>query len=104
MNYQQSPELMMEHARLLREVEFATQVMIGLQQQYEIAVVQAKRDTPSIVILDRPQRPLTRPDGPIVSSSSCPSGYSGAESDCWRTSWHTRNVVATSPKVHLTEQ
>mgnify|MGYP002528555090 CR=1 FL=1 len=47
-----SPQLLLELERLMRDVEIQTQVFITLQQQYELARIEEVRETPSVVVLD----------------------------------------------------
>jgi len=63
-----SPELQMEHTRLLREVEAKQQVYITLQQQLELARIEEVKQTPIIHILDRavPPSRKSRPNRALI--------------------------------------
>ncbi|UCD63161.1 MAG: hypothetical protein JSW34_10455, partial [Candidatus Zixiibacteriota bacterium] len=52
-----SPDLLMEHARLGREVEVKTQVYQTLAQERELAAINEKKETPAIQILDTARAP-----------------------------------------------
>jgi uncharacterized protein involved in exopolysaccharide biosynthesis len=66
LNYYNStdPDLLMMHERLLRDVELKTQVYLTLSQQYEIATIQAKKETPLIQILDIAEPPTLKSGPP----------------------------------------
>jgi uncharacterized protein involved in exopolysaccharide biosynthesis len=63
-----SPELQMEHTRLLREVEAKQQVYITLQQQLELARIEEVKQTSIIHILDRavPPSRKSRPNRALI--------------------------------------
>jgi uncharacterized protein involved in exopolysaccharide biosynthesis len=56
-NYANSPDLVFEHERLLRQVEQLRAVVITLVQAVEQSGIEEVRDTPVITILDRPEYP-----------------------------------------------
>ncbi|MFC1484012.1 Wzz/FepE/Etk N-terminal domain-containing protein [Candidatus Neomarinimicrobiota bacterium] len=58
-----SPELLLEQERLIREVKIQTEVYIMLQQQYELARIEEVSETPSVVFLDEAQ-PAVKKDKP----------------------------------------
>jgi len=49
----ESPQLQLKIERLMREVQIKTQVYITLQQQYELALIDEVKETPSVIILDK---------------------------------------------------
>ncbi len=55
-----APRIEMRLAALTREVEIKRAVYAALSQQYEEARIQEMRDTPTVRVLDRAQKPLTR--------------------------------------------
>ena len=65
LNYYNStdPELTLLNERLTREVELKSQVYLALSQQYEMAVIQEKKDLAIIQILDKAVPP-SRKSGP----------------------------------------
>jgi uncharacterized protein involved in exopolysaccharide biosynthesis len=62
MNYYSAtdPELAMIHGQLQREVEVKSQVYLTLCQQYELASIQEKKESPVIQILDSAQPPTIK--------------------------------------------
>jgi uncharacterized protein involved in exopolysaccharide biosynthesis len=62
LNYYNStdPDLQMMNERLTRDVELKTQVYATLSQQYEIAAIQAKKETPIVQALDIAKPPTTK--------------------------------------------
>lgn len=56
-----SPQLMLEEARLSREVTMNEQVFITLKAQLEIARIDAVRDVPDIAVVEKALPPLYRP-------------------------------------------
>jgi uncharacterized protein involved in exopolysaccharide biosynthesis len=55
-----APEMEMQLAGFMREVEIKRAVYGVLSQQYEEARIQEMRDTPTVQVLDRAQKPLKR--------------------------------------------
>ena len=51
------PELGVELVRLKREVEIQNTLFVFLTQQYEEAKIKEAKDTPTVQILDYPQKP-----------------------------------------------
>lgn len=61
--YQASPNRMFEYERLQREVTLQQQILTGLAQSSEDAAIREVRDTPALVVVERPTvpvRPLAR--------------------------------------------
>lgn len=55
-----SPELITKHQRLLRENEIRSTAYLLLQEQYELAKLEAQKDIPIINLLDRPSLPTVK--------------------------------------------
>jgi uncharacterized protein involved in exopolysaccharide biosynthesis len=55
-----SPRLMLEQARLMREVRTREEVMIALTREYEMARVDENRDVPVLNVLDSAEAPAFR--------------------------------------------
>jgi uncharacterized protein involved in exopolysaccharide biosynthesis len=66
LNYYQStdPDLITEHNCLIRDVELKNQVYITLAQQYEVAIIQEKKENPTIQVLDFARTPSLK-SGPM---------------------------------------
>ncbi|UCD63934.1 MAG: hypothetical protein JSW34_00470, partial [Candidatus Zixiibacteriota bacterium] len=64
-----SPDLLMEHARLGREVEVKTQVYQTLAQERELAAINEKKETPAIQILDTARAPSIK-SGPARAKTT----------------------------------
>lgn len=62
LNYYRStdPELLMLHDQLVRQVQVKSQVYLTLVQQFELAAVQEKKETPLVQILDTAQPPTLK--------------------------------------------
>ncbi len=58
-----SPEVISRQGQLVREVEVRNTAYLFLQQQYELAKLEAQKDVPIVRILDQPSLP-TRKSGP----------------------------------------
>ncbi len=58
------PDLITEHNRLIRDVELKNQVYITLAQQYEMAIIQEKKENPTIQVLDFARAPSIK-SGPM---------------------------------------
>ena len=54
------PELGVELVRLKREVEIQNTLFVFLTQQYEEAKIKEAKDTPTIQVLDYPQKPFQK--------------------------------------------
>lgn len=65
-NFQSSPQLSFEAARLQRRVELRQQVYGSLAQSYEQARIEEVRDTPIITIVDRPEGPVRRTSASVI--------------------------------------
>lgn len=59
-NYQDSPSLLLEFERLLREVEVQKQLYITLKQEFEMAQIEEVEESDILYVLDQPEIPLTR--------------------------------------------
>lgn len=59
-NYQNSPQLSFEAARLQRQVTFAQQLYSSLAQAYEQARISAVRNTPVITTIEQPENTVRR--------------------------------------------
>lgn len=72
-----APEMEMRLASLMREVEIKRAVYAVLSQQFEEARIQEMRDTPTIQVLDRAQKPLTkwRPKRKVIVIVSVVSAF-----------------------------
>jgi uncharacterized protein involved in exopolysaccharide biosynthesis len=71
LNYYRStdPELLMVHDRLFREVDVKTEVYLTLAQQYELAIIQEKKELPVIQVLDT-AKPPTLKSGPARAKTT----------------------------------
>lgn len=71
LNYYRStdPELLMVHDRLFREVKVKTEVYLTLAQQYELAVIQEKKELPVIQVLDTAKPPSLK-SGPARAKTT----------------------------------
>ena len=80
--YQDSPNLLLEFERLLREVEVQKQIYITLKEEFERAKIQEVEDGDIIYVIDRPEIPLesTKPKKAliIVLATSFGLGAAGA--------------------------
>ena len=67
-NYSDSPNLLLEFERLLRELEVQKQLYITLKREYEMAQIKEVEDSDILHILDEPETPLsrTRPKKKII--------------------------------------
>lgn len=63
--YQQSPELAFQAARLQRRVQLRQEVMTTLAKAFEEARVEEVRDTPVITLVDSPDRSVREASGPL---------------------------------------
>lgn len=61
-----SPELQIEHLRLMREVELNNALYIELGKELKNAELEMEKDTPVLNVLDRAQ-PQAKPDWPVAS-------------------------------------
>ena len=71
LNYYRStdPGLLLTHERLVRETEVKKQVYLTLAQQYELAAIREKKETPVIQVLDK-ARPPSLKSGPARSKTT----------------------------------
>jgi uncharacterized protein involved in exopolysaccharide biosynthesis len=53
--YQDSPDLVAQEARLQRHVTLQQQLYVTLAQSYEMAQIEEMRDTPVIMVIERPE-------------------------------------------------
>lgn len=62
MNYYRAtdPELILLENRLTREVELKTQICLTLSQQYELAAIQEKKESPVVQVLDYARPPTSK--------------------------------------------
>ena len=54
----ESPALLLEHERLVREVEVQNQVYITMKQQHEMVKIEFFDNTSMLEVLDEPELPL----------------------------------------------
>ena len=73
---QNSPSLLLEQERLLREVKVITGVFTTLKQEYELAKIQEVEETTVVHVLDPPEAPLMR-TGPQRSKTVIIAGFLG---------------------------
>lgn len=66
--YQSSPQLRFEAARLERRVILRQEVAQALAQSYEQARIEEVRDTPVITMIDRPEFSIQRARSPLVDA------------------------------------
>jgi uncharacterized protein involved in exopolysaccharide biosynthesis len=57
---QNSPSLLLDQERMIREVEVVIGVFTTLKQEYELAKIQEVEETPVVHVLDSPEAPLER--------------------------------------------
>ena len=57
---QNSPNLLLQEQRLLREVSVLTGVFTTLKQQYETTKIEAVKDSDYVIVIDPPEVPLER--------------------------------------------
>ncbi|MEZ5357611.1 MAG: GNVR domain-containing protein [Candidatus Zixiibacteriota bacterium] len=69
-----SPEIQKEMTRLRREVEVKTSTYTMLQQQYEMAKLDAQKDVPIVRLLDSPSLP-TQKSGPFRRNMILMTGF-----------------------------
>ncbi len=63
--YANSPALTLEHDRVMRLLDLRQQVYVTLSQSYEQARLDAVRDTPTIVVVDRPEGSVKEAGRPV---------------------------------------
>ena len=91
-----SPDLLLEQARLQREMMIQEQVFLELQKQKEIAEIEEVKNTPVLEVLDVASAPI-RPSKPIRSLLVCAGALLGA---FVATSWVlVRTSLGTAPDV-----
>ena len=57
-DYGRSPQLMLQHDRIMRDVDLRQQMQLTLAQSYERAKIDEVRDTPVITVIDQPDLPV----------------------------------------------
>ena len=67
-NYSDSPSLLLEFERILRELEVQKQLYITLKREYEMTQIKEVEDSDIFHILDEPEIPLnkTRPKKKLI--------------------------------------
>jgi uncharacterized protein involved in exopolysaccharide biosynthesis len=71
-----SPELILEQARLQRELEFEQQIYLTLRKEYELARIEEERSVPVVNVLDLAVPP-TVPAGPSLLRNAATGGILG---------------------------
>lgn len=56
----ETPELQLEYERLLRNIDIKLEIYLTLQKQKELALIEEKKDTPIINVLDIGEMPLKK--------------------------------------------
>ena len=79
---QNSPSLLLEQERMMREVEVVIGVFTTLKQEYELAKIQEVEETPVVHILDPPEAPLERELHPRKRQNRDAGGILGDWSGC----------------------
>jgi uncharacterized protein involved in exopolysaccharide biosynthesis len=73
---QNSPSLLLEQERMIREVEVEKRIYITLKQEHELAKIQEVEETPVLHVLDPPEAPLER-STPKKSQTVILAGFFG---------------------------
>lgn len=101
--YETSPDLILQHDRLQREVLFQQALLTTLAQSYEVARVDEVRDTPLISIVEPPEvPPLPDPRRPWALSFF--AGLAGTLAGLALAVWRTRAADRRSPRAAASDQ
>ena len=77
MRIDNAPELLMDRARLQREVEIEQQVYLTLRKEYELVLIEEQRDVAVVNVLDKATPPLL-PEGPSVVRNAAVAGLAAS--------------------------
>jgi uncharacterized protein involved in exopolysaccharide biosynthesis len=72
-----APGLLLDQARLQREVEIEQQIYLTLRKEYELARIDEQRSVPVVSVLDRAVAPVV-PAGPSLVKLTVAAGFLGA--------------------------
>jgi uncharacterized protein involved in exopolysaccharide biosynthesis len=72
-----SPELLLDQARLERELDIEQQIYLTLRREYELARIDEERSVPVVNVLDRAVPPVA-PAGPSLLKFTAAAGFLGA--------------------------
>lgn len=97
-NYSQSPALMLEESRLMRNLELAQQMYLNLRSQFEVMRIEEFRRLPRLTVIDPAHAPLRRTSPrplPVLILAGAMGTLAGLVTAFARCQWQHWKLVGT---------